>query len=61
MAEQPPPHISHVYVSTDTLDDIIRDELYGIQARLGLGSDLPNEIIKEAARTIVKRALLSPR
>ena len=46
-------------ISARDLKDIIRDELYALQVQLGRG--LPNELVKEIAKTIVNRALLSPR
>ena len=46
-------------ISARDLKDIIRDELYALQAKLD--GDLPNELIKKIAKTIVNRALLSPR
>lgn len=48
-----------VYISVRDLKDIIRDELYALQSRPDSG--LPTELIKEVAKTIVKRALLSPK
>ena len=44
----------HVMISARDLRDIIRDELYAMQNRPD------KELIKEIAKTIVKRALLSP-
>jgi hypothetical protein len=54
--EKPSPQVR---ISARDLRDIIRDELYAMQSRPD--TDLQNELIKEAAKTIVKRALLSPR
>lgn len=59
MAEPPPPRPAHVYIGADDLADIIRDELYALQATLG--SDFPNGLVTKTAQTIVRRALLSPR
>jgi hypothetical protein len=58
MPKEKPPSPS-VMISARDLKDIIRDELYALQVQLGRG--LPNELVKEIAKTIVNRALLSPR
>jgi hypothetical protein len=50
-----------IIISARDLRDIIRDELYAVQAKLKCEDDLQNGRIKEVAKTIVKRALLSPR
>lgn len=55
-SEKPSPYIM---IRARDLRDIIRDELYALQSRPDL--DLSNELIKETAKAIVKRALLSPR
>jgi hypothetical protein len=57
-SEKPSPR---VMISARDLKDILRDELYDVQAKLKDPDDLPNERIKEIAKTIVNRALLSPR
>ena len=64
-SEKPSPR---VVISARDLKDIIRDELYDLQAAMehARGPEdteflLPNERVKEIARTIVNRALLSPR
>jgi hypothetical protein len=54
--EKPSPK---VIINARDLRDIIRDELYGLQATLNLAD--PDKKIKEVAKTIVKRALLSPK
>lgn len=52
----------HVMISARDLRDIIRDELYGIGAdEITWKSTIRHDDIKEIAKTIVKRALLSPR
>ena len=48
-----------VMISARDLKDIIRDELYALQSRPDTA--IPNELVKEIAKAIVKRALLSPR
>ncbi len=50
----------HVMISARDLRDIIKDELYGLKMELH-NKYITSEDIKEVAKTIVKRALLSPR
>jgi hypothetical protein len=47
-------------ISARDLKDIIRDELYGLKTELH-NKYITSEDIKEVAKAIVKRALLSPR
>ncbi len=54
--EKPPPRVE---ISARDLKDIIKDELYGLNSRPD--TDIPSELVKETAKSIVKRALLSPR
>lgn len=56
-AEQPRPQ--RINISAQDLADIIRNELYGLQRRVGHGGDLPNELVKETAQNIVRTALMS--
>ena len=56
-SEKPSPH---VMISARDLKDIIKDELYGLKMELHQ-KNISSEDIKEVAKTIVKRALLSPR
>lgn len=58
MSDSPSPH---VMISARDLRDIVRDELYSLQAQMKCEDDLSNDKVKQAAKTIVKRALLSPR
>lgn len=57
-SEKPSPHVS---ISARDLKDIIRDELYNLQADFKADGEFPNELVKEIAKAIVNRALLSPR
>jgi hypothetical protein len=57
-SEKPSPR---VMISARDLKDIVRDELYDAQSRMKCPDDLPNERVKEIAKAIVSRALLSPR
>ena len=53
-----------VMISARDLKDIIRDELYGLQGSLKAqegANVISNEDVKEIAKAIVNRALLSPR
>lgn len=63
MSDAPPKTITrpHVWISAHDLKDICRDELYHLQAQMKCDDDLPNEKVKLIAKTIVRRALLSPR
>jgi hypothetical protein len=47
----------HVMISARDLKDIIRDELYGVAAKRAIHPD----DVKEIAKRIVNRALLSPK
>jgi hypothetical protein len=49
-----------VIISTRDLKDIIKDELYGLKAELH-EKNISSEDIKEVAKAITKRALLSPK
>ena len=49
-----------VYVGAKDLRDLIRDELYGLKAKLH-HEHMTSEHIQEVAKVIVKRALLSPK
>ncbi len=51
----------HVMISSRDLKDIIRDELYSLQSYMKCPDDLSNDRVKDIAKTIVSRALLSPR
>jgi hypothetical protein len=48
-------------ISARDLKDIIRDELYGLEYAPGVPGALSPDQVKHTAKTIVKRALLSPR
>lgn len=56
-SEKPSPQIA---ISARNLRDIVRDELYEVQAKMKCHDDLPNELIKQVAKKIVKRAIFSP-
>ena len=57
-SDKPSPRVA---INARDLRDIIRDELYAEQAKLKCADDLPNERVKAISKTIVKRAMLSPR
>jgi hypothetical protein len=54
MSEQPRP--LRVNISAQDLDDIIRNELYELQARFGADL-LPSELVRSIAKKIVRMAL----
>jgi hypothetical protein len=55
--EKPSPQIA---ISARNMRDIVRDELYAVQGEMKHPDGLPNELIKQVAKKIVKRAIFSP-